>query len=235
MPAPDGLPLVFANEPGHQYYLRRVLHGREYPPLFPDVFQPTTILDVGAHVGTAARFFSKMYPGARIVCIEPTPESFALLGRNTGHLSLVERYQFAFARSSGPIRIWRGQHSSGQNSALPNEATSLKFFDASGIEPLRFCVEHNLEEISILKLDIEGLEMEVLRALQPLLPKIQVLYIEYHSEALRGEIDALLASGFTLFASEATEAFCGTVCYAATDLLVNLMARTSVPRFTFAK
>jgi FkbM family methyltransferase len=235
MPAPDGLPLAFANELGHQYYLRRVLHGREYPPLFPDVFQPTTILDVGAHVGTAARFFSNLYPNARIVCIEPTPESFALLGRNTAHLPMVERHQVAFAKRSGPIRIWRGQHSSGQSSALPNEANSESFFEASGMEPLRFCVEHNLAEISILKVDIEGLEMDVLRALQPLLPKIQVLYIEYHSEALRREIDTLLAAGFTLFSSEATEAFCGTVCYAATALLADLMAKTSAPRFTFAK
>jgi len=235
MPAPDGLPLVFANELGHQYYLRRVLHGREYPPLFPDVFRATTILDVGAHVGTAARFFSTLYPNARIVCIEPTPESFALLTRNTRHLPQIERHQVAFAKSPGVIRIWRGQHSSGQNSALPNEANSPHFFDASGVDPLHFCREHNLHEISILKIDIEGLEMEVLRALQPLLGGIQVLYIEYHSEALRREIDTLLASGFTLFSSEATEAFCGTVCYAATDFLASLMAKTSAPRFTFAK
>lgn len=235
MPAPDGLPLVFANELGHQYYLRRVLHGREYPPLLPDVFRATTILDVGAHVGTAARFFSTQYPDARIVCIEPTPESFALLARNTRHLVRVERHQVAFAKSPGALRIWRGQYSSGQNSALPNEANSQCFFEATAVDPLRFCREHNLREISILKIDIEGLEMEVLRALRPMLPVIQVLYIEYHSEALRREIDTLLASSYTLFASEASQAFCGTVCYAATDLLASLMAQTSIPRFTFAK
>ncbi len=233
--APDGQRLVFANETSHQYYLRRVLHGREYPPLFPDVFRPTTILDVGAHVGSAARYFAQQYPQARIVCVEPTPESFALLGRNTAHLANIERHPVAFVDKPGTVRIWRGKQSSGQNSAVPNEENDgSDFFDVTGVEPLAFCRAQGLNDISILKLDIEGLEIDVLRNLAPLLPNIQVFYIEYHSEALRREIESLL-SDYVLFASKATEAFRGTACYVRATRLEELMRNTSAARYVYAK
>ena len=233
--APDDRPLQFANEISHQQYLRRVMHGYEYPALLPDVFVAHTILDIGAHVGTAARYFSAVYPNARIVCVEPTPESFELLSLNTAHLANVERHQVALTDKPGTLRIWRGQQSSGQNSALPNNENSSDFFDATAVEPSVFCKQYGLEEISILKMDIEGMEMHVLNNLKPLLDRIQILYIEYHSEDLRHQIDDLLRSRFTLFCGSVEEAFRGTVGYVETRLLLSLLAETSAPRYVYPK
>jgi FkbM family methyltransferase len=233
--APDGRKFVFANEPSHQYHLRRVLHGREYPALFHSLFKAEVILDIGAHAGSAARYFSALYPTARIVCVEPTAESFDLLCRNTNHLPHVERHRIAFAATSGPVRIWRGISSSGQNSAIPNQENIDSHFDVEGIEPLSFCAQHKIDAISILKIDIEGMELSVLRNLEPMFNRIEVLYIEYHSEELRRQIEDLFRPSFTLFMSEATEANRGTVGFAQTMLLADLQASSSTPRYVFPK
>jgi FkbM family methyltransferase len=235
MHAPDGETFSFLDEPHHQHYLRRVLHGREYPALYPESYRPALILDIGAHVGSAARYFAQRFPDARIVCIEPTPESFELLTRNTRHLPNVERFNLAFASSAGVLRIWRGKLSSGQNSAVPNEENGDSWFDAKVAVPLDFCAEQGLGRISIIKIDVEGLELQILRNLEPLLPHVDIFYIEYHSERLRRDIENLLGEGYSLFAAEASEADRGTMCYARTDLIRSLRLAASGTRYVFAK
>ena len=233
--APDGEEFTFLDEPHHQYYLRRVLHGREYPALHPEVYSPAVILDIGAHVGSAARYFAQRFPDARIVCIEPTPESFALLERNTRHLPNVERFNLAFASKPGVLRIWRGKTSSGQNSALPNEENGENFFEAQAAVPLDFCAAQRLEKISVIKIDVEGLELQILANLAPLLPQVDIFYVEYHSEQLRRDIEKLLGPDYSLFAAEASEADRGTVCYARTRLIQNLRLATTRERYVYAK
>jgi FkbM family methyltransferase len=233
--APDGETFSFLDEPHHQHYLRRVLHGREYPALHPENYRPAVILDIGAHVGSAARYFAHRFPEARIVSIEPTPESFELLTRNTRHLPNVERFNLAFASKPGVLRIWRGKLTSGQNSAVPNEENGASYFDANAAVPLEFCAEHGLERISVVKIDVEGLEMQILGNLAPLLPHVDIFYVEYHSEQLRRDVEALLGPGYSLFAAEASEADRGTVCYARTALIQSLRLAASGARYVYAK
>ncbi|HZC80198.1 MAG TPA: hypothetical protein VE222_00515, partial [Nitrospiraceae bacterium] len=44
---------------------------------------PRLIIDGGANVGYAAIFFARRYPHASIVAVEPEPQNFRLLERNT--------------------------------------------------------------------------------------------------------------------------------------------------------
>jgi FkbM family methyltransferase len=233
--APDGAAFSFLDEPHHQYYLQRVLQGREYPALHPEIYSPAVILDIGAHVGSAARYFAQRYPAARIVCIEPTPESFELLTENTRHLKNVERHNLAFAERAGVLPIWRGKLTSGQNSAVRNEENGEQSFEAQAVAPLDFCATHGLGKISIVKIDVEGLELQILRNLQPVLRQVDIFYVEYHSEALRRAVEELLGPDYSLFAAEASEADRGTACYARSALIQSLRLATSNARYVFAK
>lgn len=40
---------------------------------------PRTILDLGANVGLASLYFQTLFPDARIICVEPYPDTFRLL------------------------------------------------------------------------------------------------------------------------------------------------------------
>ncbi len=45
-----------------------------------------TIVDIGAHVGSFTVLCHHYWPEAKIVAVEPHPESFELLQRNTAHI-----------------------------------------------------------------------------------------------------------------------------------------------------
>jgi len=147
----------------------------------------------------------------------------------------VERFNLAFASKPGVLRIWRGKTSSGQNSALPNEENGENFFEAQAAVPLDFCAAQRLEKISVIKIDVEGLELQILANLAPLLPQVDIFYVEYHSEQLRRDIEKLLGPDYSLFAAEASEADRGTVCYARTRLIQNLRLATTRERYVYAK
>ena len=59
--------------------------------------------------------------------------------------------------------------------------------------------ELSIEHISILKIDTEGAEVEILTDLQSWLPKTELIFIEFHSEEDRLAIDQLLTPFFILF------------------------------------
>ncbi len=48
--------------------------------------QVRTIVDIGAHVGSFTVLCHEYWPEARIVAVEPHPDSFALLQRNSSHI-----------------------------------------------------------------------------------------------------------------------------------------------------
>jgi predicted RNA methylase len=45
-----------------------------------------TIVDIGAHVGSFTVLCHHYWPAAKIVAVEPHPDSFELLVRNTAHI-----------------------------------------------------------------------------------------------------------------------------------------------------
>lgn len=50
------------------------------------------------------------------------------------------------------------------------------------------CKEYNIKSIDILKLDIQGMEMEVLKSSEYLLNRIHKIIVEWHSEKLKNEV-----------------------------------------------
>jgi len=48
---------------------------REEYKVFMPIDSPKTILDAGANIGTASRFFSNQFPDAKIIAIEPDSEN----------------------------------------------------------------------------------------------------------------------------------------------------------------
>ena len=51
----------------------------------------------------------------------------------------------------------------------------------------------------MLKIDVEGCEVEVLRSLEGMLPTVKVLYVEYDWRPARREIDQLLGRTHELY------------------------------------
>jgi len=159
-----------------------VCEGSEYR--LPIDLQPKVIFDVGANIGAAAVYFAARYPQAKVYCFEPLPENLDLLRRNVsafGDRVMVvpmglgdTEGTFEYRPSDDPTNFGGGTfHSVGcaDSDPLKLPVTTLA----------KFCREHPIEKIDVMKIDTEGAEWSVLSGMSPkMLAGISVLLGELH-------------------------------------------------------
>jgi FkbM family methyltransferase len=210
---------TFTSSPGLRPFVESVLTGADYPLVFPGIFEPHTIVDVGAHAGAATVYFKSHYPKARVFAFEPCSDSYEHLCANTRELDFVRLRRAALGARDGEARLYSGQHSSMQHSLVPN-AENTGAFEWIPVLAARAALEAlGAPTFSILKIDTEGCELEILESLGDLLESVDVIYLEYHSEADRLAIDRLLAPHFILYTARADGAHRGTNAYVRCDVL----------------
>jgi FkbM family methyltransferase len=130
------------------------------------------VFDVGAGIGDFAIAASRgVGPLGLVVAIEPNPEDFGLLTRNLvrNHVSNVVPFNCAVGQDGGSAQLeFKGRHFSAGTRSI----RSL-FLEVTRDAP-RFSA------IDILKLDVEGAEVEALTALGALLDRVRLIPIELH-------------------------------------------------------
>jgi FkbM family methyltransferase len=225
---------TFTSAPGLRPYIESVLTGADYPLVFPGIFEPHTIVDIGAHAGAATVYFKSHYPKARVFAFEPCAESYENLCANTRELDLVQTRRAALGAKEGKARLFSGQYSSMQHSIVPN-AENTDEFEWVPVLAARAAVESlGAPACSILKIDTEGCELEILESLGDLLQSVDVIYLEYHSEADRLAIDRLLAPHFVLYTARADGAHRGSNAYVRADVLESCNASLEA-RYVYPK
>jgi FkbM family methyltransferase len=157
-----------------------IFRTKSYDPEIPD-FSPTTIVDAGAHIGMASILFALKYPLARIIAIEPEPSNFAALVRNTSPYKNVTPIQAALWREDGQVTL-------GPSDAHPKGAFRI---DENGQQSVRAITmdtvmrETRIVSIDLLKVDIEGTEIEVFESC-PWIKSVQIIAIELHEHMRPG-------------------------------------------------
>jgi FkbM family methyltransferase len=195
-----------------------VLSGKSYP-ILPTAGVLKTIVDIGANVGAATVYFASQYPAAQILAFEPSPTSFALLIRNTADLPQVRPFPFGLIDRDVQTVLYHGREdavcdSIGQSREQTSEGTPITLRAAG--QALK---EAQVDQIDILKLDTEGCEVPILRSLNEFLPRTGVIYVEFHSERDRLEIDRLLLPTHALFRAEIARSYRGELCYVSRQCL----------------
>lgn len=225
---------TFTAAPGLRPFVEAVLRGDDYPIVFPGVYRPETIVDVGAHAGAATVWFKSHYPDAHVTCFEPCKDSFRHLSANTRGFDGVKLWNRALGEETGEAQLFSGQYSSMQHSMKPNGENTGDFEWISVWSTREAFDALPYERISILKMDTEGLELEILRAIEDRLTSIDVVYLEYHSEADRLAIDRLLEPHFQLYAARADCPHRGTNTYVRNEVLADCAARVA-EQYVFPK
>lgn len=141
------------------------------------------IIDLGANVGMFSARAAQV--AHRVFAFEPNPVNFDRLTRNTEALPQVTAEQRAVAGKSGSLRLYRPKEESmtGAYSALAagNDHLSDEYDVVSAITLDEIFADHEVETCSLLKIDIEGHEYEVLYATSDeTLGRIQNIFGEYH-------------------------------------------------------
>jgi len=164
------------------------------------------VVDVGANRGQFSLICRHLRPGAAIVAFEPLPGPAAVFSRLFGGTSQVRLHQCALAPAQGEMTM----HISGRDdssSLLP--ISNLQQVNFPGTQsvgmrqvpagPLSDYVEPGeMGRRSLLKIDVQGFELEVLKSAESLLPGFRWVYAEcsfvplYEGQALADEVIAWL-------------------------------------------
>jgi FkbM family methyltransferase len=147
---------------------------------------PKTIIDVGANVGQFAVASSYIYPKSTVYSFEPNPPCASQLQKNVDGLSNVKVYQLALGDASGEIEFHVNSHSH-SSSILPLASSHLDAFpDARESTIIRVEVSTldkvfegvEMQHPVLLKLDVQGYELQVLLGGQELLAHVDYVLLE---------------------------------------------------------
>lgn len=133
------------------------------------------IYDCGANIGVSILYFKQLYPQAQIKAFEPDPKIFGYLKENLAANNVQDIELFNSAVWTTNEEITFGSEGADGGSI---------FYSKNSIKVPSIRLSSMLEKeqhIDLLKIDIEGAETAVLQDCQKELPKIQYLFVEYHS------------------------------------------------------
>ena len=208
---------------------RRILQGRKYPVPPLDRHGVDGVFDIGANIGAASVFFAAAYPNARIHAFEPNRLSAPLLQRNIAGIERIAFHAYGLSDRDceTAIRIaGSGGGASSVKAAIRPVATHRVALRDAG--PCLGGLAQGMARI-LLKVDTEGCDAEILERIADLYPRVQAVYVEYHSEAQRRRIDRVLTGhGMLLFGAIAPHPHRGDLYYLREDIVA---ARPELDRF----
>jgi FkbM family methyltransferase len=193
IPVPgSGFSVVIRAGTKDQSVFEQVFLLREYDMDFKD---PRFILDAGAHIGLASVYFANRYPEAVIVALEPEDRNFDVLLKNIAAYPNIKALKAGLWNRSVTLKLqnpdaeswsFRMMESPDQNDGIP----------AVSVDDVLSRFE--LPRLDVLKMDIEGSEVEVLGASTTWIDKVRTLFIELHDRyrpGCRAAVDGVLAGG----------------------------------------
>lgn len=146
---------VFFRARGSDMFCLISVLGRATPAV-QKMISPRLIVDAGANAGYTTLLYSRLYPGCRIVSVEPEADNCKLFKKNCGKYDNIQLLEGALWVNSSYLQI-----------SNPT-ADSFSFQVAEPEDPRRATVKsytvHDIlknsgeSKIDILKLDIEGAE-----------------------------------------------------------------------------
>jgi FkbM family methyltransferase len=160
-----------------------------------------SIVDIGAHVGTFTVWAASRSPRARILSVEPNPETFAFLEKNIRDNGLQDRVvavNAAVGAEPGAATLELVEHSLGTRLARGGAGTV-----AVSVQTVPSLLDGaGMRDVDLFKIDCEGMEYDVFEALDSdQLSRLSAVACEYHPEPGHSvtELDELLRkSGFNV-------------------------------------
>jgi FkbM family methyltransferase len=155
------------------------------------------VIDGGAHIGAFSLYTMMKYPLSTIVAFEPEKKSWRHLKANLQRNLTSEQHSRITSVNNGLA------HYNGEMPFDARDADGSTAFSATTNSSIRVCrlLPYLDRPVDYLKLNIEGLELEVLRDIEPGLHLIRELCLEYHGfsevgQRLHDILDLLHRNGF---------------------------------------
>jgi len=149
------------------------------------------ILDAGAFDGTDTVAMAKMWPNGVLYAFEPVPEIYHWLSDKSQHCNNVRCFSIALSNKIGYQEFFLSEdpHKPGvnfQSGSLLSPKEHLKYshiqFNKKTIVPTitidKWAELYGVSHVDMMWLDMQGMELEVLKASPKILETVKVIYTE---------------------------------------------------------
>ncbi len=164
------------------YYNRSIKLAKKLPD------QNFIILDIGGGVGASVILYNKFFPENKILVFEPIPDNYNIIKSRTSQFSNIEVFNYAV-----------GSENSRKQINIANRITSSSLFPLSADPYSNVFNENNLgqsrvenievvrldnflqkipADIGIIKIDVQGYEMNVLKGAEASLERGKIIVLE---------------------------------------------------------
>lgn len=148
------------------------------------------IIDLGANIGLTSLYLANLYKCSKIVAVEPDPYNFHLLSKNLNSLQLSGRAQVLQAAvwiRDADLVFNQLEYEYAYDSGSVNES-DCRYTDVKtcrGLTMERIIDISGFDSIDLVKVDIEGAEVQLFQGETGWLDKVKAIAIEFHGNSRR--------------------------------------------------
>ena len=157
---------------------QQIFVAREYD--YSVAREPNVIVDAGANVGLASIFFAIKHPNARVIAIEPEASNFELLRKNCMPYGQITPVCAALWDDDVEVRLVDPGNGKWGYMTESRGSAGRTYQMVPGTTMWSLMSRERLEDIDILKVDIEGSEKEVFGGRPGWIDRVGALIIETH-------------------------------------------------------
>jgi FkbM family methyltransferase len=141
------------------------------------------IFDAGAFIGISSRYFCELDPSIKVIALEPSPKNFEMLEMNTRDLKNLRLENKAITSHGLDVNIYDRKTGPWGHSVIKSnegeEFSQIATAKSIGISNL---IKKHEGSIKILKLDIEGGELDLLNHAQSWINEVDLIVAELHPQ-----------------------------------------------------
>lgn len=143
------------------------------------------VIDVGANVGDWSHAVASVYSNAIIHAVEASPPTAQRLHERLGKYDKIHIHKCGLSKEPGEIDFYvypdSSSELSGGRAALHSHVIPRQI-KVNVISGDMLCEQNNIKEIDLLKVDVEGLDLEVLKGFSKILASGKVKAIQFELE-----------------------------------------------------
>lgn len=152
------------------------------------------ILEAGACDGTDTARFARYWSGAAIHAFEPVPALYAETAQRTAELPGVRLYPLALAGRAGPVTMHVVDPGPGGNRGKSSLRPSVRGIatQVQAVTVAGWAAAEGISRVDFMWLDLEGLDLEVIKAAGQILRTVRAVHMEVRREPFRVGADTPL-------------------------------------------
>ena len=161
------------------------------------ITKESTVIDIGAQTGNMAVAYSLF--ADKVIAFEPNPATFEVLEKNSKLNPNIIPYNYAISDETGPLEFHYSDYGFCNGGFATRTETGIGVtghkipIDVYGVNLENFLIDKNVGNISLIKIDAEGHDKDILKTLNNIIDKHKpVLITEIYNGLKPNEINDLL-------------------------------------------